>query len=1050
MNLARLAVRFPVTTLMLVSMVVVLGFVAFTQLPLDLLPNINYPVAAVFTTYEGAGPREVENLVTRPIENAIATVDRLRTLRSTSRRGQSVVIAEFEWGTDMNFATLQMRERIDLIRRQLPDGVESPLVFKFDPNSAPIMALTMSGQRSPAEVRRLAEEVVAPRLERIDGVGSVNVSGGLVREIHVVADPLRLAAYRVSLDQLVQTLRQENTSQAGGILRSGTQEFLVRTEGEFRSLEEIASLQIPTGSGASVRLGDLAEVKEDFSDVNVINRLNGKPAVGLSIQKEGQANTVLVARRVRQEVERLRRDLGSDVELAVVFDEAEFIERSIRDVLQNAIIGAVLAGLILLFFLQSMRATLVVMISIPVSIIATFVLVYFMGMTLNIISLGGLALGVGMVVDNSIVVLESIFRHRLSGREAAEAAVEGTNEVGLAISASTFTNIVVFLPVLFISGIASQIFRDLALTNSAALLSSLVVAITVAPLLASRLLAGPMPALAVGELGGTPRDPIQRAVWWLQERYGRAIGAALARRGLVVAVAAGSLAGSAALWPRIGREFMPPTDPGAVRVTMQLPTGTRIEETDKVARQLEQLLARIPEVESIYTSVGGFIGQGGRGASSATPEQASIELDLVPKKQRSRSAQDIAEEVRRLGRQFPGVTINARVQQGLRMGGFGGAPLAIRLRSENEELLAQAAERVAQLVREIPGTRDVDTGLSRRRPEITLTLNRERARELGLSLPQVASAVRTALEGTVATQYRVGGTELDLVVRADPAVRLNRQLLEQIPVLSPRAGVVPLKQLVQFTDSTTPRDLTRENQARTVTVTAGLAGRDLGSVVADVRAALARTPLPPQVQVSFGGDVQQMQESFGSLALAMALAIFLVYAVLASQFESLVQPLSIMLSIPLAAVGVLVGLAVTGRTLNVGSVIGCVMLAGIVVNNAIVLVDYTNQLRRQGRPRAEALALAGRTRLRPILMTTSTTVLGMLPMALGLGEGSEMQAPLATVVVFGLSFATLLTLFVVPVAYTLLEDAGAWLAGLVRRRGARVVPTQAPAHTGGR
>ena len=1056
MNLPQLAIRHPVTTLMVVAMAMVLGFVAFTRLPLDLLPNITYPVAAVSTTYQGAGPQEVENLVTRPIENALATVSNLRRLRSISRRGQSTVIAEFEWGTDMDFATLEMRERIDQIRRQLPEGVDPPVVFKFDPNAAPVMAVTLGGQRSPAEVRRIAEEIVAPRLERLDGVASVSVTGGLTRQIQVVADPLRLAAYRVSLDQLVQLLRQENTNQPGGTMVGGSRELLVRTAGEFNSLEEMAALQVPTGSGATVRLGDVAEVRDSFADVSVITRLNGQPSVGLAIQKEAQANTVLVARRLRQELERLRRELGPDLQLSIVFDEAEFIEQSIRQVAENAVVGAVLAAAVLLFFLQSVPATLVVAISIPVSIIVTFVLVYFAGMTLNIISLGGLALGVGMVVDNAIVVLENIFRHRTRGSEARVAAVAATNEVGMAITASTLTNIVVFLPILFISGITAQIFRDLALTNSAALLSSLAVALTVTPLLASGLLRGQPPTGADEDDGrgsnpggdgpGAARNPFLRFIAGLERWYGRGLARALQRRAAVVVAAAAAFAASLALLPWIGTEFMPATDPGAVRVSVQLPTGTRLEETDRVARRLEEMLARIPEVQTVYTSVGNL--SGGRGAAfSSNPEVAAIDLDLVPKSQRRRSAQDVAEEVRRLARQFPGVTINARVQQGMRMGGGMGAPLAIRLRGDDDELLAQAAERVAQAVRSVPGTREVDNGLSRQRPELTLVLDRVRARQLGLSMPQVASAVRTALEGVVATRYRTGGTEIEVLVRADPSVREDRRRLEQIPVVTPGGRVVPLGQLVRIEEGQTPRDLVREDQARTVTVTASVAGRDLGSVARDVQAAISALRLPPQIQVTFGGDVQQMQESFGDLGLAMALAIFLVYAVLASQFESLVQPFVIMLSIPLAAIGVLVGLAVTRHTLNVASVIGAVMLAGIVVNNAIVLVDYANQLRRRGLERGEALVLAGRRRLRPILMTTLTTALGMLPLALGLGEGSEMQAPLAVVVIFGLSFSTLLTLFVVPVVYTLVEDVGSAALGWLRRE-RRAVGAEAPAHPG--
>lgn len=1031
MNLPRLAIQRPVTTAMLTLVVIALGIVALTGLPLDLLPSFNFPVAAVITSYSGAGPREVENLVTRPLEQALATVSNVTSLFSTSSRGQSLILVEFDWGTEMDFATLEMRERIDLIRDFLPDEAETPTVVKFDPNQIPVMALVLEGDASSDRLRRLADEVVAPRLERLEGVASVGTAGGLERQIQVEVRPGALQAYQVTLDQVVQLLAAENINLPGGSVAEGGREYLLRTSGEFQTVDEIAELRIPTGTGARVPLRELAQVRDTFADVTQLTRLNGNPSVGLSIQKEAQANTVEVARRVRAEIDRIEAELGPGHRVVTVFDQAEFIELSIDQLTRNALVGALLAGLVLLFFLRSLKATLVVALAIPISVVATFVLVYFAGMSLNIISLGGLALGVGMLVDNGIVVLESIFRHRSLGKPAPEAAEVGTREVAMAITASTLTTVAVFVPVVFIEGIASQIFRDLALTVAFSLLASLAVALTLVPVLSSRLLAGRTPGAAAPGASGAGQGWLEK----VQGVYGRALGWTLDHRRLALGIVVGLFVASIALVPRIGAEFIPAVDQGNLQITINTPTGTPLVETDRVVRQLEERIAAIPEVAVVYSRVGGQSDMMGGELAGTAGDGASINVTLVPLDQRARSSTDVAEEIRSFASQIPGASIS--VSSADMMISLGGAPIFIELRGDDEERMMVLLEEIASRVRRVPGTREVESSLDDRRPEYTLVVRRDRAQELGLATPQIASALQTAVDGRVATRFRGSGEEIDVLVRLEPGAREDVAALGRIPIATPLAGMVPLGEVATFSRTDAPRALDRSDQSRVFSVTGQVAGRDLGSVMAQVQAEIASMNIPSDILVTYGGQTELMTDAFRQLALALLLAIFLVYAIMASQFESLRHPFAIMFTLPLAAIGVLFGLWSTGQTLNVPALIGIIMLAGIVVNNAIVLVDYVNTLRRdEGMDRRRALVEAGKVRLRPILMTALTTILAMIPLALGIGEGSEIQAPMAITVVFGLLFATVLTLFIVPLAYTWTDDLG--------RRVGRAIPAAGP------
>ncbi|MDI3280020.1 MAG: efflux RND transporter permease subunit [Bacillota bacterium] len=1028
MSLSSASVRRPVTTFMAVLVVLVLGFVSLTRLAMDLLPKLNLPFAAVLTTYRGAGPQEIETLITRPQEEVLGLVGGVDSILSYSQRDQAIVLVSFTWGTDMNFATLEMREKLDLIKRYLPEGAEAPVVLKADPSMMPILQYGIAGDGDPAALKRLVEDVFKQRLERLSGVASVGVQGGLEREIVVAVDPLRLQFYGLTLEQVVQALKARNLTLPGGPVRSAGRELLIRTSGEFAHLEDLRDLPLPAGRGGMIRLRDVAEVRDGYKDVTAYTRLNRKPSLALVIYKETDANTVQVARRVKAEVERIQKELSVPLTIKPVFDQSEFIEKAIRGVAQNALLGAVLAVLVLWLFLRDWRPTLIIATAIPISIVATFTLIYFGDLTLNLMSLGGLALGVGMLVDNAIVVLENIYRYRQEGHDLLESAVQGSDEVGMAISASTFTTVAVFLPIVFVEGLASQLFRELALTVSFSLLASLVMALTLVPVLATRLL-GADERLAAEERGLFAR---------VKMAYRRLLEAALRRRRLTLGVAGGLFLASLALVPLIGGEFIPTMDAGSLSISVQMPRGTALEVTDRVVTRIEEVLAARPDVETILSQVGG-VGEFAMLGAGSAGDAAQVAVRLWGKDRRRLSSQEVAEELRQALRDIPGAEIKVTPTSafgGAELSSWAGAPVQIEIRGDDLAVLKELGDEVTRRARQVRGLREVSSSLEQGQPELVVRLLPEKAASYGFSAAQVASAVRTAVQGEVATRYRAGGEEVDVRVRLDEEYRRTPAELARLLITSPLGAKVPLSEVAELRIEEGPHTIERKGQARIVTVTADLVGRDLGSAVRELRQKLADLPLPPGYHLEYGGQNEEMTNAFRDLTLAFLLAVLLVYMIMAAQFESLVHPLTIMFSVPLAAVGVLWALFLTGTRLSVPAFIGIIMLAGIVVNNAIVLVDYINTLRRRGMERDQAILAAGPVRLRPVLMTTLTTVLGLVPLAMGRGEGAEMDAPLGIVVIGGLSASTLLTLVVVPVIYSIFDDWGRryqrWRA---RRRG---------------
>ncbi|KUO77423.1 MAG: multidrug ABC transporter [Clostridia bacterium BRH_c25] len=1019
MRLHEVSIRRPVTVLMCVLMVLVLGGVSLLRLPIDLMPQINFPIAIVLTSYPGVGPQEIESIVSKNIESAVATVNNIKTIQSQSSEGQSIVIAEFNSGTDMDFATLQMREKIDLVKGFMPDEVEAPMVIKMDPSMIPAVVLGVSDGKDEAELKRFVEDKIKPGIEKLDGIASVSVTGGKTKEIKVDVDSQKLSGYGLSFSQIIGALQSENLNQPGGTVEYGDKSLLVRSTGEFKNLDQIRNIPVTLPTGTVVYLRDMAEVKEGYKDVNTYNRMNGESSIGLSVQKQTNSNTVKVVNLVKKEIQGIQKE-NPDVKIDLVFDQGQYVETSINNVARNALVGAILAVLVLFVFLKNIRTTLIIGTAIPISIIATFVLIYFSGITLNLVSMGGLALGVGMLVDNAIVVLENIYRYRNEGHSRVEAALLGTQEVGSAVLASTLTTIVVFLPIVFTEGIAAEIFKQMALAVTFSLIASLIVALTVIPMLSSKFLK----MVKYHEASKNERlnkifDKWDDALRAIDDFYKKVLGWVLVHRRRTVITVVLIFIGSLLLIPFVGTEFFPKMDQGQFTVDIELSQGTLLENTNAITREVEGILSKVPEIQKVFVTVGSS--GNSMGVSGGSSNRANMNITLKTLNERKKSTSQIVDELRKKVSLIPGAKIEIN-EVSSSFGGGGGAPVSVSIAGPDLEKLSEIADNVEGTIKDIEGIRQVKTSISEGRPEAQIYVNRDRASYYGLGTAQVASAVRTAIEGKVATKYKVDGDEIDVRVGFNEESGKSYAQLKNTNILSPLGVEVPLIEIADVKIEKGPITITREGQERYVTVSADVFGRDIGSVNRDISAKLDQMPLPSRYSIKYGGEQEQMVEAFSSLILALLLAIVLVYMVMAAQFESLLHPFTIMFSLPLAYTGSALGLVLTGRALSVPAFIGVIMLAGIVVNNAIVLVDYINTLRGRGMERQEAILKAGPTRLRPILMTTMTTILGLIPLALGMGEGAEAQAPMATVVIGGLTTSTILTLVIVPVIYTLFDD----------------------------
>ncbi|MDR0361435.1 MAG: efflux RND transporter permease subunit [Planctomycetota bacterium] len=1033
MNIPRFAIQRPIFVSMVTLMVIIIGGVALFRLPIDLMPDITFPSITIRTEYENASPEVVEELITRPIEEAMAAVPGAEEVTSNSAEGNSNVTVKFSWGTDLDAASSDVRDRLDRVIGRLPDDAERPVLFKFDVSSMPIIFMGVTSEMDPVELRRFLDESVKFRIESIPGVASMNIFGGREREIAVNVDPYRIRATGISLNRVLSVLRLANINKPAGYVASGNFEITLRAPGEFASVEEIRDTVIATIDGAPVRIRDIAEVEDGMQRVRRVARINGREGVRMAVTKQSGSNTVAVAAAVIEELGRIREDY-SHLDVVVIRNNADYINNSINNVSEAAIMGGGLAVVVILLFLRNILSTLVIAVSIPVSIIATFAILFLSDLTLNLMTLGGLALGVGMLVDNSIVVLENIYRIREEeGLSPEDSAEKGTSEVFAAIIASTLTTLIVFLPLVFIEGMAGLMFREFALVVSFSLLCSLAAAIVIVPMLASKIMryqAGLKRSKFVDGVFNGSEKMLRR----MENEYKLAIAWCLNHRLVTCLVTLALLAGAGLLAAKIDMEMTPKTDEGFAIVNIEMDAGVRLDLTDAKTKEIERvIMAEVPELKAILSSVGG------NWWSGVATHQATINVRFGTREERQalgqRTTEQIADSLRKRFENMPGMTVRVNEGSSWGRGGAGGAePVAVEIRGYDMDIGAELGRQAREIFRSIPGI--VDARITREGgvPERLFHIDRRKAADLGLWVDDIVTFIEICMAGKEAAQYREMGKEYPINVRLKDSEKLAIDELKALAIMNGQGNMVSLRNVLEDEESRGPNIIERKNQQRVTTVRAGLSGRALGSAMDEVREAVRAIPMPSGFSLEFGTDYQDQVDMITDLTLGMLLALILVYMVMACQFESLRDPFVIMFSVPLAAIGVLVMLFLTNTTINMQSMIGCIMLAGIVVNNAIILVDQTNLLRREdGFSVRGALEEAGRRRLRPILMTALTTALGLVPMCFGWGDGGEAQAPMARAVVGGLTSSTFITLLVVPLVYSLLES-GREAAGTTSKR----------------
>ncbi|MCL5110522.1 MAG: efflux RND transporter permease subunit [Chloroflexi bacterium] len=1018
MWLSDLSIKRPVFVTMVTIALMVVGWISYTRMPVDLFPNFSVPVVVVRTIYPGATPQEVESSLSQPVERAVSSLNRVKNVRSTSNESVSVVMVEFDTDYDSKQAADEVRQRVESMKGTLPADANDPDVLRYDPASTPIMLLAVSdssGSLDSYRLRTLVEDEVSSKLERVPGVASVTVSGGLQRQVQVNLQLTRLQALMLPVQQVISAIKQENVNIPGGRLNEGSQERLVRSAGEFTSVDQLASVPIQTPSGATVYLRDIAEVKDGYMEVRSTSRFDGKDSVLVSILKQSGTNTVSVADGVKAKMEEIKAS-QPQLNLAIVDDQSVFTRESTVDVMVTLVIGAILAALVVLAFFRNFRNTLVTVAGLPVIVLGSFVLMSSLGFSLNMITLMALSLSIGMLVDDAIVVRENIFRHTEEGEHPRLAASKATAEIALAVLATSFTIVAVFAPIAFTSGIAGRFLREFGLTVVIAVLLSLFEAFTLAPMLSAYFF----------RPSRKPREEATHrsgAYGRLDSYYRRVLGWALRHRLAIVLVGLVSLVGSGIFASILERSFIRDFDRGDLTVNLEMPPGTSLTEMDAAARQAEKMVMAVPYVERVVTSVG---------SDDGTTETGWLKVHLKERGLLDRFQSDVRPQLATLSRVRFNIDMQANSLAGMLSSSASnvrGRPLQLQVRGDDLASIDYASRQVLQALSRIPGVVDIDRSLKSGRPELRIVMDRERAADLGVSTAQVGATVRALVNGEVASTLRGTDKDIDILVRLQQADRDSAVAIEQLPLLTPKGRLVPLSAVANLEPGSGPAQIDRLNRQREVTVGASYLGRQLGEVTNDAHAAIDKLPLPKGVTVTFGGTTTYMEEAFSSLIFALLLSILFVYMILASQFGSFVHPFTIMLALPLSFLGAFFSLWASGQSLDMVSLIGVILLMGLVTKNSILLVDYTNTLRGRGLARDEALLTAGPVRLRPILMTTIAMIFGMVPIALGYGAGAEVRQPMAIAVIGGLTTSTILTLVVVPVAYSLIDD----LTGVFRR-----------------
>ena len=1051
MNLAEISVRRPVTTVMVYFGLALFGMISLMKLPQALYPQITFPQLTVMTRYGNAAPEEVETLITKIIEEAVGTVSNLKRVTSKSKEGVSLVTAELSWGTDMDFAALSMREKIDLVKARLPRDSGEPIVLKFNPLELPVVILSLTGERGDVEMLRYARRFIKEALEKLEGVASCSISGGVDREIHVDIDQAKMMASGISIDEVTDALTDDNLNYPAGTIKENFYEYLIRSIGEYTTVEEIGQMPLylddrdelkrnrDKGSGylrdnvnqdvagglgkRLIYLSDIAKVTDDKKERYSYSRYNGVGNISLSVQKQATANVIDVADLVKKELKVIQETMPEDIQVEVIYDQSVFVKQAIQGVASAIWQGGLIAFFVLLYFLKNIRSSLVVGVSIPVSVVVAFGLMYMFGVSINMMSLSGLALGIGMMVDNAIVVMENISRLRSEGKRPNESAIDGTNEVGMAVFASTLTTVAVFFPMVFVVGIAGQMFKDLSLTVVFSLMASLLVALTLIP----RLSSSEREVKRSEEYQSRWVTVLEYPFYVINRVYAVMIRLFLKTRLLSLPLVVVTFVGSIFLMLSLNREMMPKVDQGEFVVKVTMPAGTLLKVTNDIVRKIENYLLELDDVESIALQVGSDKEDTSSVDAVDGLEAHEGELTVKLSSKRKEKTKVVVANIRNDLKQMDldAAQINI-IQSDSGLAGFGsggGAPIIVEVKGTRVDKLRQIADALKSKMELIPGIVSVKDDFAQPSPETKVTINKDRASLHGLSVTDISQTAQIALRGSIATKYKEEGKEIDVLVRLREEDRKDFAQLRNINIRSKTLKQdIPLREVAYLTRGLGPSEIVRKDQQRVVTISADIFGRGLDQVILELQGVLDRMRIPSQYSLELSGESEKMKDSFASLQFALILSILLVYMIMASQFESLWQPLIIMLTVPLSLIGVSLTLFATQTSLNVMVILGIIMLSGIVVNNAIVLISTANDLRIMGESAYDAIVKACKLRLRPILMTTLTTVLGLLPLALELSEGSEIQAPMAKTVMGGLAMATFLTLFVIPALYLMSEN----------------------------
>jgi HAE1 family hydrophobic/amphiphilic exporter-1 len=1023
MKLAQFSVNRPVTTVMMFIAGIVLGLMSMTLLGIDLMPELEIPAVSILTAYEGAGPEEIETLITEPLEDSLSTISGVDEVISVSKEGLSSIVLRFKWGQNIDETINDIRDKIDQAETRLPDEADNPSIVKFDIAMQPILIIAVTAQESYPNLQTIVKDNIVDPLKRVKGVASALERGGLVRQIRVDIDHDKLVALNLSVSQINAALAAANMSIPGGDIKSGYKDFLVRTPEEFTNAEEVADVVIAQRNGIAIKLKDVADVRDFFEERTYEVRINGERGMAVFIQKQSGGNTVEVARAVRAEMENIRKNLPADVSTRVVMDNSDFIMASVYNLRDTLLYGAVFVVLVILFFLQNVRGSFIIAVSIPTSLIITFLLMWLAGYTINTTSLAALAVAVGMVVDNAIVVVDNIYRHRQKGQRLKESAILGTNEVGVAVMASTLTTVAIFAPIIFVGGITRIVFGQFAMIMVMALTASLLTAIMLVPMLCSKFL----------KVDQEKSQKLmfrffykwgEKSLMWIEDIYIGFLNWALANRKTVLVSCIVIFVCSIGLAKLVGTEFLPEEDQNRVMANFELPVGTRYERTGVVANQLEKIAEKdVPEKQDCFIRWGVY-GTAGGGHFAATEETYNgiMFMSLVPKLERQSSPRDIINRLRKITDKIPSTTVRYSAEDPLAAMVFGGgSKLTVELYGHNMADAAAYAEAVKAAMERIPGVTDLDISRKEEKPELKVVVDREKAAKLGLDIRTIGKTIETFFAGTTATKYRERGDEYDVEVRLRPDDRTMPEDLRDVFVTASSGEQISLANIARIEQGVGPTKIERKDQARYVTVSADISGRDLGSVVADAKKAIDKIPAPPGFSYKFAGAEKERREAFGMLIVAAILGMILVYMVMASQFESYRDPFIIFLSVPFGIVGVIVALALTGIAMNIVTYIALILLVGLVVNNGIVLISFIGILRKRGYDTYRAIVDGGRSRLRPILSTTITTLLGLTPLMLTRGAGSEIWVPFAVTSFGGLTLSTLITLILMPTLYSIFE-----------------------------